>query len=204
MMVTGLSLPTCGRSNCMPSTPAKISSNRNCGGAWCHACMIPSRSAASPQQTSAGVLSFIIETSSAGAWREYRGTTIRPSAIKARSIATQRMLFAASSPQRSPLLNPFEAIKVLALRISSNNSPPVTPVIWPSRISAMMRVPAASRSCENISPMNGMGDVIASIENRYMFQTTAFRARSRPNVAYHTQRLKPVQFLLSSRSLRHR
>src|SRR5580704_8391459 len=67
MMVTGLSIPTCGRSNCAPSTPAKTSSNKTCGGASGQFCTIPSRNAASPQHTSAGEQSFIIATNSAGA-----------------------------------------------------------------------------------------------------------------------------------------
>src|ERR1017187_2048615 len=156
MIVTGLSFPTCGRSNCTPSTPAKISSNNNCGGASFQFCEIPSRNAASPQHTRDGEQSFIIVTNSPGACREYRGTTISPSAMSARSMATQRMLFAASNPHRSPFCRPLEAINVLALRTNSSNSPPVTLVTCPSRISARIRVSAAVRSSEKISPTNGM------------------------------------------------
>src|ERR1700691_1889805 len=156
MIVTGSSVPIRGGSNGNPSTPAKISSNKDCGGASPQLCRIPSRNAASPQHTSDGVQSFIIATNSAGACREYSGTTISPSAMSARSIATQRMLLAASNPHRSPFLSPFEAINVLALPVSSSNSLPVTPLISPSRISARIRVSAASRSCENISSTNGM------------------------------------------------
>src|SRR6266851_2844188 len=155
MIVTGLSCPICGRSSCTPSTPTKISSNKNCGGASAHAPAIPSRNAASPQHTSDGVQSFIIATNSAGACREYSGTTISPSAMSARSIATHRILFAASNPHRSPFCSSREAINVRALRTSSSNSFPVTPVLCPSQISARIRVSAASRSCENISPIKG-------------------------------------------------
>ena len=74
----------------------------------------PVAQAASPQQISAAVLSFIIATSSAGACLKYSGTTMSPSAMAARSIAIQRMLLAASSPNRSPLLSLFETRKVRA------------------------------------------------------------------------------------------
>ena len=156
MIVTGSSLPTCGRSNCTPSAPAKISSNKCCGGASGQFGAIASN-AASPQHTSDGVESFIIATNSAGACREYSGTTISPSAMSAKSMATQRILFAASKPHRSPFFSLFEAINVLALRMCSSNSLPVTPVTSPSRISARICVSAAACSCEKISPINGMG-----------------------------------------------
>ena len=51
--------------------------------------------------------------------------------MSAKSIATQRMLFAASNAQRSPFGSPLEAINVRALRTSPSSSPPVTPVIFP-------------------------------------------------------------------------
>src|SRR5437588_19761 len=66
------------------------------------------------------------------------------------------MLLAASKPHRSPCLKDFAARNVRALRTSSSNSSPVTPEIWPSRISCRtVRSPAAF-SCANISPIKDM------------------------------------------------
>src|SRR5580693_288073 len=77
--------------------------------------------------------------------------------MAARSIAIQRILLAASNPQRSPFLRPFEARKVRALRISSRSSDPVTPVTFPSRISCRTTVFEAALSCAKMSPTKGMG-----------------------------------------------
>ena len=113
----------------------KTSSKRCCGGASGHFSRIASRSAASPQHTIAGEQSFIMATSSAGACRAYSGTTIRPSAIIARSIAAQRRLLCANRAQRSPRFSPCLAIKARAALTNSRRSPPVTAAFWSSRSS---------------------------------------------------------------------
>src|SRR5215470_1439032 len=72
----------------------KMSSNSSAGGASGQASRMASRSEASPEQISAGEQSFIIATSSDGDCREYSGTTTRPSAMMARSVAIQSIPFA--------------------------------------------------------------------------------------------------------------
>src|SRR5258708_1498620 len=76
-----------------------------CGGASVHSCTIESASVASPQQISDGEQSLIIATNSLAACRAYSGTTVNPSAIIAKSIATHCTELCAKSAHRSPFLN---------------------------------------------------------------------------------------------------
>ena len=69
---------------------AKISSKQNiAAGPPASACRMPSRNAASPQQISAGEQSFIMATSSAGGLARIERNHDQPSAMSARSSATQ-------------------------------------------------------------------------------------------------------------------
>jgi len=133
---------------------------------------MPSLSAASAQHSNDGAQSFIIATSSAGAWRAYSGTTISPSAIIAKSSATHRILFGASNPQRSPRFRSLEARKVLAFRTNSSNSVPLTPPTVPSRLSASTRTSPAARNCENISSTKAMAILVRSAWQNQLYAAT--------------------------------
>src|SRR5579863_692410 len=95
----------------------KISSNNTKRGASGQAASMASRSTASPQQIKRGSASRSIAASSPAAWRAYIGTAMSPSAIMARSRAAQRMLFGATSAQRSPFENPEARKKARAAAI---------------------------------------------------------------------------------------
>ncbi len=83
----------------------KTFSKQKCGGASGHASTIASASDFSPQAITDGQQSFIIATSSAGACRAYSGTTVKPSAMMAKSIATHCIELCASSAHRSPFFS---------------------------------------------------------------------------------------------------
>src|SRR5260370_270634 len=80
----------------------RASSKSTQRGASGQACATPSPSAASFTKISRGWQSFIIAASSAGACREYKGTTITPSAMSARWKTAQRIELGASRAQRTP------------------------------------------------------------------------------------------------------
>src|SRR5580698_3116 len=136
MMVTTLSSLT---ANAGLSTGSRAAMNtfskQKWGGASGHASTIPSASDLSPQAITDGQQSFIIATSSAGACRAYSGTTVNPSAMMARSIATHCIELCASSPHRSPFFNRNRRRYARATSTWVSNWRAVSGITCPSRIS---------------------------------------------------------------------
>ena len=121
----------------------------------------PRRVARSEQQIRAGAESFIIATSSAGACRAYSGTTMIPSAIIARSSATQRMLLAQAARSGRLFSGRDRTRKFRACCTSARNSPPVAEATLPSRISRSTGAPARFlEPLENV--VRGMSSLVSS------------------------------------------
>src|ERR1700683_4442182 len=140
------------------------------GGAAGHCFVISAESFALEQQILAGSESFNMATSSSGAWREYKGTTTIPSAIIARSSATQRMLLEPSRAQRSPFLKPRAFKKSLASCTKPSNSSPDTDLTLPSRISPSTGSPALCLKRSKIFSRKVILDVIRKPTPRCTFQ----------------------------------
>ena len=150
MIVTGSASSWCCGGTGVTASAAKTLSSRVMCGAVGHPCLISAASAALEQQIRAGAESFIMLTSSAGACRGYNETTTMPSAIMARSAATQRMLFEASRAQRSPFFIPRATKKLRACCTMARNSPPVTECTASPRTS---RSTGAFAACRSLSKM---------------------------------------------------
>src|SRR5436309_7124648 len=94
--------------------------------------------------------------SSAGAWREYNGTAINPSAMIARSITIQRIPFAAINAQRSPFCNAREERNARACATISSSSRPLALTSPESRSSVRSAWSAEDSRREKISSRNDM------------------------------------------------